>query len=145
VYLTIQRTTDVKPVQGYVTGDGTFFESKREAQLYEAEIELKDRLLTEFPKVKIELVMAMLEAVMPQLRRYCDAHFYAPNTTESEIREESPEPEAKADGHSSFLIGTEEDIKGVLKLPSGRPRHVPDLGHRPYAKEVSDGGEIDGS
>jgi hypothetical protein len=135
----------MKPAQGYITNDGSFFESKKEATLYEAELELRGCIAEKFPKVQLELVMAMLVAVMPELRRYCDAYFYAPNTPEGEIGEASPEPETQADGHSGFFSGTEEDLKGVLKLPTGRPRHVPDLGHRPYAKEVSDGGEVDGA
>lgn len=145
MYVTIQRTTDVKPVQGYIAADGTFFESKREATLYEAEMELRSRITHEFPKVQLDLVMALITHVMPQLRSYCDAYFYVPNTTESEIGEESPEPASPTDGGTGFFNGTEEDIKAVLKLPTGRPRHVPDLGHRPYAKEIPDSGEVDGA
>jgi hypothetical protein len=145
VYVTIQRTTDVKPVQGYIAMDGTFFESKRAAMLYEAEQELRARIVQEYPKVELERVMYLLVTVMPELRRYCDAHYNEPDLAESEVGEASPEPQAKVDGGTGFFDGTEEDIKGVLKLPTGRHRHVPDLGHRPYAKEISDGGEVDGS
>jgi hypothetical protein len=145
VYVTIQRTTDVKPVQGYIANDGTFFESKKEATLYEAEMELRDRIVKEYPLVELERVMHLLRAVMPQLRSYCDAYFYAPNTAEGEIGEAPVDLTPTPDGHTGFFNGTEEDIKGILKLPIRGHSHVPDLGHRPYAKEIPDGGEVDGA
>jgi hypothetical protein len=135
----------VKPVQGYITSDGTFFESRKEATLYEAEMELRDSIVKEYPMVELERVMHLLRSVMPHLRSYCDAYFCTPNTTESEIGEASAEPTPTTDGHTGFFNGTEEDIKGVLKLPIRGHSHVPDLGHRPYAKEVPDGGEVDGA
>jgi hypothetical protein len=135
----------MKPVQGYVTNDGSFFESKKDAAQYEAELELRERISETYPTAELDGVMAMINKMMPQLRRYCDAYYCEPITTEGEVGEETDNAAPQADGRSGFFDGTEEDLKGVLKLPTGRPRHVPDLGHRPYAKEVSDGGEVDGA
>jgi len=64
----------VKMAQGYVTDDGTFFESKLEAELFEAEMRLRGQLVGMDAKLNPEQILAIIIEVMPDVRRYIDAY-----------------------------------------------------------------------
>ena len=132
----------MKMAQGYVTEDGTFFESKLEAELYEAEVLLRMALVGTNAALDPEKVLQIILAVMPQLRRYVDAYLattaaHRNQQAQDEDRGETDEgkpPEADASiGHVS---STEEDLASLLKLPTRGLGHVPDVGSGAHAKAI---------
>jgi hypothetical protein len=133
----------MKMAQGYVTDDGTFFESKAEATLHEAETALRVSLVNLNNRLDVEKFLEITFAIMPELRRYIDAYNAANPTqhdqAEVEDREttgDSGTPEGAASvGHVS---STEEDLAALLKLPARGPSHVPDVGSGPRSKEVQE-------
>ena len=64
----------MKMAQGYITEDGTFFESKLEAELFEAELKLRGRFATLNLRVSADEFLAIVLEIMPQLKGYIDAY-----------------------------------------------------------------------
>jgi hypothetical protein len=138
------RRTRMKMAQGYVTDDGTFFESKMEAELHEAESLFRGNLAAEFPQLDADKLIAIVYQVMPTLKGYIDAHYAAAAAKRDQQAEEpdrgkvdeSKPPEVDAGiGHVS---STEEDLASLLKLPTRGPSHVPDVGGSPRSKKVQE-------
>jgi hypothetical protein len=142
----------VKMAQGYITDDGTFFESKVEAALYEAEMRLRMQLahLTAFPKLDSDAFLAVVFEVRTQLRSYLDAHQAVqaaardqqpkePERVEAEVSEEAPPMEG-----GGYVSGTEEDLARLLKLPTRGHSNVPDVGGGSWPEEVPDSRKVDG-
>jgi hypothetical protein len=127
--------------QGYVTEDGTFFESKLEAELYEAEVLLRMALVGTNAALDPEKVLQIILAVMPQLRRYVDAH-YAASATKRDPAEDEDGREAdegkppEADASIGHVSSTEEDLASLLKLPTRGLGNVPDVGSGAHAKAI---------
>ena len=64
----------MKMAQGYVTDDGTFFESKLEATLYEAEMMFRGMFAAEYPEVERGQVHCDDTSTLPTLKGYLDAY-----------------------------------------------------------------------
>ena len=144
----------MKMTQGYLTEDGTFFESKQEAALYEAEIRLRDAFTDRYQKGDVEVFMTVVRALRKQIGDYCNVYFTPspinndePNApAEIEEREEAPaSPPTTVDDRPRILTGTEEDIASVLKLPTRRHRNVSDVGSGTLTEEIPDRGPIYGA
>jgi len=143
----------MKMAQGYVTDDGTFFESKVEATLYEAEMRLRMQLahLTAFPKLDADAFLAVVFEVRTQLRIYLDAHqaqdTAARNQQAKEQEREPPDSSQKAEvvEGGGYISGTEEDLARLLKLPTRGLGHVPDVGRGSQSEEVPNRREVDGA
>ena len=131
----------MKMAQGYVTEDGTFFESKLEAELYEAEVVLRMSLVGVNEALDPEKVLQIILAVMPQLRRYVDAH-YATIAAKRDPAEDEDGGEAdeskppETDASIGHVSSTEEDLASLLKLPTRGLGHVPDVGGSAHAKAI---------
>jgi hypothetical protein len=134
----------MKMTQGYVTDDGTFFESKHEAELHEAEMRLRIQLahLTAFPKLDTDAFLAVVFEVRTQLRSYLDAYSAATTAQRDQQTEEQDRTTAddrraaQADGGIGHVSSTEKDLEALLKLPARGHSHVPDVGSSPRPKEV---------
>lgn len=134
----------MKMTQGYVTDDGTFFESKLEAELHEAESLLRGQLATEYPQLSQDGFFEVVQNLMPPLKGYIDAY----NATYSAKRNQQAEVEdraetvnggaAEATGGIGHVSSTEEDLAALLKLPARGSSHVPNVGRSPRTKKVSE-------
>lgn len=133
----------MKMAQGYVTDDGTFFESKLEAELHEAEAKLRAQLATEYPQLNTGGFFEVVQNLMSPLKEYINA-FNATYTAKSNQQAEDedggeadkggpPAPDASL-GHVS---SAEEDLASLLKLPARGLSHVPDVGSRASTAKVS--------
>jgi hypothetical protein len=141
----------MKMAQGYITEDGTFFESKLEAELFEAELKLRGRFATLNLRVSADEFLAIVLEIMPQLKGYIDAYeatYTAARNQQAEDEkrkqdEDSKAPEAvESGGHVS---STEADLASLLKLPARRPSHVPDVGRGASTEAVPERGKVDGT
>lgn len=139
--------------QGYVTEDGTFFESKLEAELHEAESLLRANLVASFPQVEgtLDQFFAIVFEVMPTLKGYIDA-YNAANTAKLNQQAEDEDRGKATDGQASptdastgHVSSTEKDLEALLKLPTRRPSNVSDVGGRSRTKKVSDRRKVDGA
>lgn len=137
----------MKMAQGYVTDDGTFFESKVEASLYEAEMKLRAAL----PSIDKENFLVVVLGVMPELRSYVNAHEAADTAArnqqaEDEKRKQDEDSQApsvvESGGHVS---STEADLASLLKLPARRPSHVPDVGRGASSEAIPERSKVDGA
>jgi len=141
----------VKMAQGYVTDDGTFFESKLEAELFEAEMRLRGQLVGMDAKLNPEQILAIIIEVMPDVRRYIDAYqaqdTAARNQQAKEQEREPPDSSQKAEVVESggYVSGSEEELASLLKLPTRRPSHVPDMGRGAQSEEVPVRRKVDGA
>lgn len=134
----------MKKTEGFVTDDGTFFESKVEAELHEAELRLRMQLahLTAFPDLNADAFLAVVFEVRTQLRTYIDAYNTATTSKRDQQAEEQDRAEAfdsreaKADGGIGHVSSTEEDLASLLKLPPRGLGNVPDVGRSPRTKKV---------
>ena len=133
----------MKKTEGFVTDDGTFFESKVEAELHEAELRLRMQLahLTAFPDLNADAFLAVVFEVRTQLRTYIDAY----NTATTSKRDQQAEEQdrttaddrraAQADAGIGHVSSTEEDLASLLKLPPRGPSHLPNMGGGPRPKK----------
>jgi hypothetical protein len=134
----------VKMTQGYVTDDGTFFESKLEAELHEAETRLRAQLAIAYPKISQEMFLQVVFELRSQLRSYIDAYNTATATKLDQPAQEPDRAETvnggatEAAGGIGHVSSTEEDLASLLKLPPRGPSHVPNVGGSPRSKKVSD-------
>lgn len=141
----------MKMAQGYVTDDGTFFESKFEATLYEAETRLRAHLRMADHALDQEKFLTVVFEVMPQMKEFVDA-YEAQNTAarnqqaEDEKRKQDEDSEAppavESGGHVS---STEADLASLLKLPARRPSHVPDVGRGAPPEAIPERSKVDGA
>lgn len=133
----------MKMAQGYVTDDGTFFESKMEAELHEAESLFRGNLAAEFPQLDPDKFIAIVYQVMPTLKGYIDAHYAAATIKRDQQAKEQDRGETdkggppETDASIGHVSSTEEDLASLLKLPTRGPSHVPDVGGSPHAEKVS--------
>jgi hypothetical protein len=137
----------MKMTQGYVTDDGTFFERKTEAELYEAEVRLRAAL----PDGDRERYLVVLLGTITETKRFIDAyeaaHTPARNQpTESEVggQDERSEEAPPLEGRG-YVSPTEEDLAALLKLPVRRHINVPDVGSGSWPEEIPDRGKVDGT
>ena len=134
----------MKMTQGYVTDDGTFFESKAEAELHEAEMRLRAALSGVYGGLNQEVFFEVVLGLMPELKGYIDAHNTANppkqhQQTEVEDRAETVNGgAAEATGGIGHVSSTEEDLAALLKLPARGSSHVPNVGRSPRTKKVSE-------
>jgi hypothetical protein len=130
----------MKKVAGYVTGDGTFFESEQEAALHESEMRLRAKLSEKYPEMPQDIVFSIIFDTMRELQEFINAA----NTVERNKTEEQDRREAEVSGAPEIAGGTghvsstEEDLASLLKLPTRGFEHVPNMGSRPRPKKVSD-------
>jgi hypothetical protein len=134
----------MKKTQGFVTEDGTFFESEQEAMLHEAEMKLRGVLSGVYPHIVQDTFFEVIFGVMPELKEYMNA-YNAPSTAK---RNQPPEKqdgaevehsrEAQADGGIGHVSSTEKDLEALLKLPARGSVHVPDMGRGSRTKKVSE-------
>ena len=139
----------MRMAQGYVTEDGTFFESKKEATLYEAEFELRHKLSVGWPQIDQEKFFEVVLNVKENLWSYLNA-YNATDTderpaTDAEVAEASASNEAKVDEGAGHVEPTEEDIASILKLPTRRHSNVSDVGSGASPEEVPDRRKVDGA
>lgn len=139
----------MKHTEGFVTDDGTFFEEENEAKLYEAEMALRAELAHQFPKIPQENFFAVVLGVLPQIREYINAYDANlprvepdPESVREEVDHGEPPPPHV---HPAYITGTEEDLASILKLPTRRHSHVPDVGSGAQSEEVPNGGSVDGA
>lgn len=139
----------MKQTKGFVTDDGTFFESEYEAELYEAEFRLRAGLVATFPNLNQEPFFSIVLTLKHELMEYLNAHSTANATRRdpdpTEIADEAPVSEPpKANEHPAYINSAEEDLASVLKLPVRRHSNVSDVGSSTPAEEVSNGSAFDG-
>jgi len=141
----------MKMTQGYVTDDGTFFESQNEAALHEAEWLLRGRLTAAFPQIGQDGFIEVVLEVLPALKGYIDA-YQAIQVIERDQQAQDEDRGAAADGAQAkvdlgpgHVSSTEEDLAALLKLPARGRSHVPDVGSGPRPKKVSDRRKVDGT
>lgn len=134
----------MKKTEGFVTDDGTFFESQHEAVLHEAEFRLRAQMAVEYPQVGIEGFIEIVGQLMPTLKGYIDAYNTAATSQRNQPAKEpdgaeaSDSRKAEADGGIGHVSSTEEDLKALLKLPPRGPSNVPDVGSSPRPKKVQE-------
>ena len=132
----------MKKTEGFITNDGTFFESKTEAELHEAESSLRAQLAVEYPQLSNERFFEVVQSVMPALKGYIDAYNTESavklnqQTKEQDRAEARDSREAAPDGGIGHVSSTEEDLASLLKLPPRGPSHVPDVGSGARTKKV---------
>jgi hypothetical protein len=133
----------MKMAQGYVTDDGTFFESKAEATLHEAESRLRGELAIKFPAAHGDSFLAVIFELRPELKEYIDAYnaAYPPKYDQAEVedREEASDSGAtESAANIGHVSSTEEDLAALLKLPARGPSHVPNVGSGPRPEKVQE-------
>lgn len=150
----LRKGNQMKQTKGFITEDGTFFEDEFEGNLYEAELHLRHALAERFPQLPQEKFFVVVLGVIREMKEYLNAHTESlansvseqVDTSASEIGAEdevsSPPP---VDEHPAYLSGTEEDLASVLKLPTRRPSHVPDVGSGTQPEEVPNRSAVDGA
>lgn len=115
--------TQMRKAQGFITADGSFFESAEEAALYEAELRLRGRLTQEFPDVSQDKFFAVIITTMKEIKEYVDAHQVAGKRidAEDEDGEEVAGSETpKTNDGLGHVASTEEDLASLLRLPERR-------------------------
>ena len=133
----------MKMAQGYVTDDGTFFESKNDAALHEAEMRLRSGLAGVYGGMNQEVFFEVVLGLMPELWSYIDAYNSAATVKLDQPTEDTDGAKAnvsespKADASMGHVSSTEEDLASLLKLPTRGPSHVPNVGGGPHAEKVS--------
>jgi hypothetical protein len=133
----------MKMAQGYVTDDGTFFESQKEATLHEAESHLRAQLVRVNPELDGDKFLAIVFEVRSQLGSYLDAYNAATATKRDQPAEDEDRGETdkdrppEVDASLGHVSSTEEDLASLLKLPTRGPSHVPNVGSGPHAEKVS--------
>lgn len=134
----------MKKTEGFITKDGTFFESEMEAILHEAEAELRTRLDMVGPELHVDQdrFLALVFEVRSQLWSYLNA-YTAASTPKPDKQAEEPNRAEAVDGRKATLDGsighvssTEEDLTSLLKLPSRGLSPVPDVGSSPRSKKI---------
>jgi len=131
----------MKETKGYITDDGTFFETKEEALLHEAESVLRGALSSQTQDVDILLnyILHNIEPIRNYLNAYLAARYSTPDPAQDENREEARNsPSSAMPENTGHVSSTEEDLKALLKLPTRGPSHLPDVGRGPHAEEVQD-------
>ena len=141
----------MKMTQGYVTDDGTFFESKLEAEQHEAEMALRSMLGVEYPQVSADKFIEMVQNLMPSVRGYADA-YQALQVTKRDQSTEDEDRTAVDDGltttpdtSTGHISSAEKDLEALLQLPARGHGNVPDVGSRPRAKKIPDRRKVDGA
>lgn len=133
----------MKMAQGYVTEDGTFFESKLEAELHEAEAKLRVQLATEYPQLNTGGFFEVVQNLMSPLKEYINAYnatYTAKSNQQAEDEDRAEVDDGKpsaTDASIGHVSSTEEDLASLLKLPTRGLSNVPDVGSGPHAKAVS--------
>jgi hypothetical protein len=132
----------MRKAAGFITSDGTFFESEVEAWLHEAEVRLRHRLSVEFPQVAQEKFFEVITVLIEEMGEYINAYKVANkrDPAEGEVGGEDDDS-GKAEAHDSLghVSSTEEDLAVLLKLPARGSEHVPDVGSGTRTKKVPDG------
>jgi hypothetical protein len=132
----------MRKAEGFITGDGTFFESKSEAELHEAEVKLRHRLSVEFPQVSQEKFLEVMTVLIDEMGEYINAYQVANkrDPAESEVGGEIDDGiQATANDSLGHVSSTEEDLAVLLKLPARGLEHVPDVGSSARTKKVPNG------
>ena len=133
----------MKMAQGYVTDDGTFFESKLEAELHEAEALLRGNIGASFPQLDVDKFLVIVLEIMPTLKGFIDAYNSAAavklnqQAQDENRRETNASEPPTVDASVGHVSSTEEDLASLLKLPTRGPSHVPDVGSRAHAEKIS--------
>lgn len=122
----------IRKVQGYVSEDGTFFESAAEANLHDTKQVLEGLLLGEFHNVG--QIVEFMEANHAEVEAFIKS-VQAVRGLEAE-RELANDPEDDADQADDG--GGEEGAAPVLQQPTDSGEHLPDLGRSVSAKEIRD-------
>lgn len=134
----------MKQAQGFVTFDGTFFEKQEEALLHEAEMRLRQALISSAPEVKVERFMAVLFEVRNEAGEYINAYAaaYPPKPDQQAEVEDRAEIDdglsAEAPASQGHISSAEEDLAALLKLPTRGPGHVPDVGSGSRTEKVQE-------
>jgi hypothetical protein len=137
--------------QGYVTEDGTFFESKLDAELYEAEMKLRGVLAGVYGGMNQELFFEVVLGLMPELWSYINAHQAVQTATRNQqAKEQEREPpdsgeKAEVVEGGGYVSGSEEELASLLKLPVRGPSHVPNVGRGSQSEEVPVRRKVDGA
>jgi len=133
----------MKMAQGYVTDDGTFFESKMEAGLHEAESHLRAKLAIEYNDgVDPDKFLAIVIMLMPELWGYINAYHAADTSKQHQQAEVEDRAEVADSGKTEsvenlgHVSSAEEDLAALLKLPTRGPSHVSNVGSGPRTEEV---------
>ena len=102
----------MKAVQGFLTEDDTFFDDKHAAELYEAELEL--RQACDKPNIDDDKLIGYLITLQPQIQRYFNA----------------------LEKHNADNGKAEEVAAPELEQPTRSDEPVPDVGGRTRTKRV---------
>lgn len=126
----------MKPVQGYMSDDGTFFESKLEATRHDYEMQIRAYCVSHTPTIDAEKLMYHLEALADTATGYIDvtrqieAHSsvasqaVAYQADEQEPEKAPPVFEQSLGGHEPMSnVGSSSLPKGVQhEQPTDGPR-----------------------
>src|SRR6187402_2737322 len=121
----------MKRVRGYLTQDGTFFELEVDANLYEAEIDLRTR--SGNAKIDPDRLIDALRMLHAPIRKYL-------NAIENKKDNEANSAELVVD-RDAFLNqpndgSTETNPSSVQQLKALSDEHVPDVGSDPQPEAV---------
>jgi hypothetical protein len=154
----------MKSASGYLTEDNVFFESKEEAELYEARTALAQHLLG--ISVDPAKFVQIVDSIPGMVRRYIDAYEAKANYDDQNpdrgagsgsVGEETEpfdsdeagtpgswEPEPEVDERPIEHAVAAESFASLLELSSSRHGDVRDVGNGSRAEEVRDDGQGDG-
>lgn len=127
---------NMKATQGFLSEDGTFFESKAECELYEAELLLD--AVCDSHGVDPTAYKQMVRSSSQQTMRYIDAHHtYEEEVTSSGSQEREYATSVSAPGDS----GSEDIAARLLELSPSSGEHMPTMGRGERTEGVSTEGE----
>lgn len=125
----------MRATQGFLSEDGTFFISKAECELYEAELVLD--AVCDSHYVDPTAYKAMIRRSTMGTRRYINAF----ETCEKEVAAQSEQREYATSVSAPGDAGSEAIAARLLELSSGSNEHMPTVGSGERTEGVSTEGE----
>ena len=119
----------VESVSGYLAKDGTFFQSREEAEQHESREALIAALQETNGKINVIAFLEVINANATQVQRFLTAHnIKGPSTSR----------------RHAYDIAQAEGAAPVEQQPAGGRKHMPDIRHRSQSEAVRDDREGDG-
>jgi len=120
----------MEPVQGYLTKDGTFYESKRDARLHEATREVTMLCESHTPQpIAPERFLLLLSNWGPQIREFIDAN--------QAIKDHTQEDTSPTSGNQTYDELRDALDETVEQQPTSGRDDLPDVGDSSRPQGVS--------
>lgn len=130
----------MRQASGFITEDGTFFETEEEAKLHEAEQWLRGQMVMHFPQIDVDGILNLVETLRTELGEYLNAtaaHLRTQTKKQNRTGDQDSSS-SEVSGHLGHVSSAKEDLEALLQLPSRRPSHVPDVGSGPRTEKVQE-------